>query len=319
MIYTVTLNPSLDYVVSVNAFQTGKTNRTVSEQIVPGGKGLNVSMVLHTLGIPSVILGFTAGFTGEQIEKEMKKKKIPADFIRLEKGFSRINFKLSSIEGTEINGQGPGISKEALDLLKAKTACLKTGDTLVLAGSIPGSVSSSIYRELAETVQGHGVRLAADTTGDSLKEILPLKPFLIKPNHHELGELFGVKIQNQKEAYPYARRLQQMGASNVLVSLAGKGAALLDAKGVWMESPALAGTLVNGVGAGDSMIAGFLAGWEEKRDYRYAFRLAVAAASATAFSSGLAEKKDILRLLSECPDPNTVSYQERSEYGCSSR
>lgn len=296
MIYTVTLNPSLDYLVTVENFQIGQTNRAFSEQIVAGGKGLNISMVLQNLGISSTAFGFTAGFTGVEIEKQMKKNGIQTDFIHLKNGFSRINFKLLSMEGTEVNGCGPMVSPEEMNTLKDKIADLKSGDILILSGSIPASVPSRIYRELGECISGREIRLIADTSGKALLELLPLHPFLIKPNHQELGELFRTEITSRRDAVPYAARLQALGARNVLVSLAGQGAILLDETGTLWEAPALAGTLVNGVGAGDSMIAGFLAGWEMSEDYPTSFRMALAAGSATAFSHSLAEKSEIMKL-----------------------
>lgn len=296
MIYTITLNPSLDYLAITEDFQIGQTNRAVSEQIVAGGKGLNVSVVLQHLGISSTALGFVAGFTGEEIEKQMRAQGISTDFIRLKSGCSRINFKLLSMEGTEVNGCGPEVSEAEIKLLKDKTSQLEPGDILVLAGSIPSSVSRKIYRELAEIIADREILLTADTSGDALLELLPMHPFLIKPNLQELGELFGTQISNRQEILIYASRLQQMGAGNVMVSLAGAGAVLLTADGNVLEAAAPCGTLVNGVGAGDSMIAGFLAGWMKTGDCEKAFRLSVAAGSATAFSKSLAQKEEIFAL-----------------------
>lgn len=297
MIYTVTLNPSLDYLVTTENFQIGQTNRAVSEQMVAGGKGLNVSVVLQHLGVPSTALGFTAGFTGEEIEKQMRAQGICTDFIRLKDGCSRINFKLLSMEGTEINGCGPSVSAVELELLKEKISELKPGDILVLAGSIPSSVSQKVYRELAELVAGREILLTADTSGDAMLELLPMHPFLIKPNLQELGELFRTEITSRREVYFHASRLHQMGAGNVLVSLAGEGAVLLTSEGEVWEASVPAGNLVNGVGAGDSMIAGFLAGWMKTGDYEQAFRFAVASGSGTAFSQALAQREEIFRLL----------------------
>lgn len=293
MIYTVTLNPSLDYVVTVDNFQTGKTNRTTSEQILPGGKGLNVSTVLNRLGVPNTAFGFIAGFTGEKIRTEIQNTGISAEFIQLEQGVSRINFKLKSIDGTEINGSGPDIPKDRMELLMKRLSRLNAGDVLVLAGSVPPSVPSDIYRQMMLVLADKSVDVVVDASGDALPQVLPLHPFLIKPNHQELGELFHRTFSSRAEVVPYARKLQEMGARNVLVSLAGEGAVLLDEDGTVHESPAPEGTLVNGVGAGDSMIAGFLSGWQETRDYSHAFRMALAAGSATAFSENLAEKNAI--------------------------
>lgn len=293
MIYTVTLNPSLDYTVTVDDFQTGKTNRTSSEKLAPGGKGLNVSTVLKHLGVPSTAFGFIAGFTGEEIQRKVQKAGISAEFLVLEQGTSRINVKLASIDGTEINGSGPDIPEEQLRLLMEKLSSLQAGDTLVLAGSVPSSVPSDIYRRMMQALPSKEIRVVVDAVGGTLLQTLPLRPFLIKPNHQELGDLFHTAVTTRSQARPYAKKLQEMGAVNVLVSLAGEGAVLLDANGVFHETPAPQGTLVSGVGAGDSMIAGFLAGWQNTCDYGCAFRLAVAAGSATAFSDSLARKQEI--------------------------
>ena len=293
MIYTVTLNPSLDYVVTVDNFRTGITNRTSSEQIYPGGKGLNVSAVLKNLGIESTAFGFIAGFTGEKIREMVCDAGITAEFITLEQGMSRINLKLKSIDGTEINGTGPEIPEKERERLMERLSVLETGDTLVLAGSIPPSVPGKFYCEVLRALSGKDIHVVVDASGDALRRTLPLHPFLIKPNHQELGELFRMTISSRKEVLPYAGKLQELGAENVLVSLAGEGAVLLDADGNFHQAPAPEGTLVNGVGAGDSMIAGFLAGWQRTKDYDYAFRMALAAGSATAFSESLAQKKEV--------------------------
>ena len=295
MIYTVTLNPSLDYIVTVKDFAIGKTNRTSTEEMLPGGKGINVSIVLQNLGIKSTALGFTAGFTGAEIERKTKELGFASEFIRVEDGFSRINVKMKDFEGTEINGQGPVISEAHARKLFEKLDALQAGDILVLAGSIPKGMARCAYRDMVEQVSEKGILCVVDTTGESLSSVLPYHPFLIKPNNHELSELFGVEIKSRKDAVPYAKKLQEMGARNVLVSLAGEGAVFASEKGEVYLSQAPGGKLVNGVGAGDSMVAGFLAGWLEA-DYLHAFRMAVSAGSASAFSQGFATKEDIRKL-----------------------
>ena len=290
MIYTVTFNPSLDYIVSVDDFQLGLTNRTSSELILPGGKGINVSTVLGNLGVKSTALGFVAGFTGKEICREVEEAGITSDFIQIEQGISRINVKLPSIEGTEINGQGPYISEEKVQLLMEKLDTLGTGDVLVLAGSIPSSMPDDMYSRIMKRLKDRGVQIVVDATRDLLMNVLKYHPFLIKPNNHELGEIFGVELREREEVVSYGKMLQEKGARNVLVSMAGKGAVLI------LDSPAPAGQLVNGVGAGDSMVAGFLAGWLEERNYRHAFYMGVAAGSASAFSEYLAKKEEIITI-----------------------
>lgn len=293
MIYTVTFNPSLDYIVSVEDFKTGLTNRTSSELILPGGKGLNVSMVLGNLGIDNTAFGFTAGFTGDEIARRVEEMGVRAEFIRLQDGFSRINIKLQSIDGTEINGCGPSIDGQAVKRLMEKLDVLKEGDVLVLAGSVPGSMPDDIYRRIMARLEGQNVLTAVDATGELLINVLAYHPFLVKPNHHELGEIFGVTLRRREEVIPYARRLREMGAVNVLVSMAGEGAVLAAGDGSVYQEPAPEGKLVNGVGAGDSMVAGFLAGWLERRDYRHALCMGIAAGSASAFSETLATRDGI--------------------------
>lgn len=293
MIYTVTFNPSLDYIVSVEDFKTGLTNRTSSELILPGGKGLNVSMVLGNLGIDNTAFGFTAGFTGDEIARRVEEMGVRAEFIRLQDGFSRINIKFQSIDGTEINGCGPSIDGQAVNRLMEKLDVLKEGDMLVLAGSVPGSMPDDIYRRIMARLEGQNVLTAVDATGELLINVLAYHPFLVKPNHHELGEIFGVTLRRREEVIPYARRLREMGAVNVLVSMAGEGAVLAAGDGSVYQEPAPEGKLVNGVGAGDSMVAGFLAGWLERRDYRYALCTGIAAGSASAFSETLATRDGI--------------------------
>ena len=297
MIYTVTFNPSLDYIVSIDDFKIGKTNRTTKELMLPGGKGLNVSTVLYNLGIENTALGFCAGFVGEELKRLAKETGYYCDFIDVKNGVSRINVKLKDFDGTEINGMGPVIDDEALGLLWGKLEKLDEGDTLVLAGSIPNGMPKDIYSEILKKISGRGIRFVVDATKELLLNVLPLHPFLIKPNNHELGEIFGVFLETKEDVVPYAKKLQEMGARNVLVSMAGAGAVLVDESGMVHKLDAPKGQLVNAVGAGDSMVAGFLAGWEERRDYDHAFRMAVAAGSASAFSEVLATKGKIEDLL----------------------
>lgn len=293
MIYTVTFNPSLDHIVAVDDFKLGLTNRTSSELLLPGGKGINVSIVLMNLGIPSTALGFAAGFTGDEIIRRLEEMGVKNGFIRIRDGFSRINLKLKSIDGTEINGQGPEISKEKFEKLMGQLSELKEGDVLFLSGSIPASMPDDVYRKIMESLQGKGVRIVVDATKELLLNVLPYHPFLIKPNNHELGEIFRTELKTREEVVPYARRLKERGAQNVLVSMAGEGAVLVAADGRVYDAPAPEGILINGVGAGDSMVAGFMAGWMEKEDYGHAFRMGVAAGSASAFSEHLAVREEI--------------------------
>lgn len=296
MIYTVTFNPSLDYIVSVNDFQLGLTNRTDSELILPGGKGINVSTILMNLGIDSTAFGFAAGFTGEEIIREVEAMGIRSDFIKIDSGISRINLKLKNIDDTEINGSGPEISEEKIEELLRKLDILGEGDILVLAGSIPASMPADMYSTIMERLQHKNVTFIVDATKDLLINVLKYKPFLIKPNNHELGELFDVKLTTREEVIPYGKKLQKQGARNVLISMAGEGAVLVAEDGSVYEAPAPKGTLVNAVGAGDSMVAGFTAGWIEKKDYRHAFYMGVSAGSASAFSEYLATKEEIMDL-----------------------
>ncbi len=296
MIYTVTFNPSLDYIVGTEGFQLGNTNRTVSELMLPGGKGINVSTVLKNLGIESTALGFTAGFTGEEIRRRVGELGFRSEFIDVGNGFSRINVKMKEFDGTEINGQGPVIGEEAVGRLLERLDSLEEGDTLVLAGSIPSSMPDSIYSDILARLEERGIVFVVDATKDLLLNVLKYRPFLIKPNHHELGEIFGVELENREDVVPYAERLQEQGAQNVLVSMGGKGAVLLDAEGNVHMLPVPKGTLVNAVGSGDSMVAGFLAGWTEKKDYEHAFKMGISAGSASAFSELLATEEEIRRL-----------------------
>lgn len=299
MVYTVTFNPSLDYIVDVEDFRLGMTNRTCSEQMMAGGKGINVSIVLQNLGIENTALGFIAGFTGEEIRRQVAETGIRAQFISIPEGISRINLKLRSIDGTEINGMGPSIGRAQLDALYEKLDTLTDKDTLVLAGSIPASMPSSIYCDIMERLYAKGVTFVVDATKQLLLNVLRYRPFLIKPNNHELGELFGVTLSTREAVIPYARKLQEQGARNVLISMAGQGAVLVAEDGSVHLTPAPKGTLVNAVGAGDSMVAGFLAGWQERHDYGHAFRMGVAAGSASAFSRYLATREEVERVFAQ--------------------
>lgn len=297
MIYTVTFNPSIDYIVSMNHFSLGKTNRTTEEKMFPGGKGINVSTVLTNLGISNIALGFIAGFTGTEIKRLSQEQGILCDFITLPEGNNRINVKLKDYDGTEINGSGPDIPNTKLEELLKQLNRLKDGDSLVLAGSIPSSVPSNIYQTIIEKLKEKKVNIIVDATKDLLKNALPFRPFLIKPNRHELEEAFDIIIESKEEAIRYARHLQRMGARNVMVSLSGDGAVFVSEEGESFEADVPPGKLINAVGSGDSMIAGFLAGWETTADYEQAFKMAVAAGSASAYSEELATKEDIEKLL----------------------
>ena len=297
MIYTVTFNPALDYVIGVDQFQIGAVNRTAYEAITYGGKGINVSCVLNQLGYKSVALGFIAGFTGIEIEKGVKEQGVETDFIQLKEGMSRINIKLKSDHETEINGQGPMINSNEINLLFEKLDALEKEDILVLAGSIPNSLPNDIYEQIMARIQEKGTRVVVDATKDLLKNVLKFHPFLIKPNHHELGELFGVTLTSDEESIQYAKELQRLGARNVLISMAGDGSILVDETGTTTVMGVPKGTVKNSVGAGDSMVAGFLAGFLASGDFKEALRLGTAAGSATAYSVGLASKELIQDLL----------------------
>ncbi len=294
MIYTVTFNPSLDYIISVPNFVPGRVNRTSQEMIVPGGKGINVSIVLHNLGINSTALGFIAGFTGEEIRRQLQELHISERFITMNDGLSRINIKLHSKEESEINGMGPDIHDTDLSNFYAQLDQLQDGDVLVLAGSIPGSLPSTIYQDIMKYLQSKKIMIVVDATKDLLCNVLELHPFLIKPNHFELGEIFGVKqFQDKAEVAHYAKKLQERGARNVLVSMAGDGAVLVAEDGSTYESPAPRGTVINSVGAGDSMVAGFLYGFSKNQNYQEAFYMGISCGSASAFSENLATKEEV--------------------------
>lgn len=298
MIYTVTFNPSLDYVVQVDDFAVGEINRTRTESIYPGGKGINVSLVLQNLGLPSVALGFTAGFSGAEIERLLQEAGCRCDFIAVKAGYSRINTKIISGAETALNGQGPQLSEAELAALFNKLRRLTQDDVLVLAGSIPASLPDNIYEQILELLQPVGTRVVVDATGDLLLKVLKYRPFLIKPNHEELGEFFGRgPLLTEEEILAAAQRLQQQGARNVLVSRGANGALLLDENGKLHKQASPKGTLVNSVGAGDSMVAGFLAGYLQTQDYDAALRLGVAAGSASAFKAWLATREDVEKIL----------------------
>ena len=298
MVYTVTFNPAVDYVVRTDEMKVGKVNRTDNESIYFGGKGINVSMVLQELGIPSKALGFVAGFTGLAIEQGVAQKGIATDFIHLDSGFSRINVKIKSDAETELNGRGPDIDDHSLNELFLKLDTISDGDILVLAGSIPASMPADVYERILERLANKKVKVVVDATKDLLLNVLKYKPFLIKPNNHELGEMFGRHLNTTDEIAEYAKKLKDMGACNVLVSMAGDGALLLDENEKLHICGVCKGTVKNSVGAGDSMVAGFIAG-SMQGDYEYALKLGTASGGATAFSDGLAEKKEIFKLLEQ--------------------
>ncbi len=297
MIYTITLNPALDYIVSVKELKMGMTNRTQEETILPGGKGINVSLVLNNLGLDTTALGFVAGFTGEEIKRRLEEAGCRTEFITLSEGFCRINVKIKNVDGMEINGKGPHIDAESLTRLMERLEALEVGDVLVLAGSIPATLPDSVYKDICEKLANRGIMIVVDATKDLLLNVLPCKPFLIKPNHHELGEIFDVTLRTAEEVMPYAVKLREMGARNVLVSMAGEGAVLAAADGGLYKRSAPEGELVNAVGAGDSMVAGFLAGYLKTKDYEEAFKMGLACGSASAFSENLATKEEVEKLL----------------------
>ncbi|WP_031472376.1 1-phosphofructokinase [[Clostridium] aminophilum] len=298
MIYTVTFNPSLDYIIRVDDFRIGEVNRTSYEKILPGGKGINVSIVLKNLGHESTALGFAAGFTGREIERRLAEYGVKPDFIPLEEGFSRINVKMKSKEESEINGQGPKITEAAIEALFEKLDAMNGDDILVISGSIPNTLPSDMYERILARYQEKKIPVVVDATRDLLTRVLKFHPFLIKPNNHELGEIFGVELKTQEEVIPYAKKLQEMGARNVLISMAGEGAVFISEKGDELRSGAPKGKVVNSVGAGDSMVAGFLAGYlETSGDYRTAFRMGLSAGSSSAFSEELATRKEVEELL----------------------
>lgn len=299
MVYTITFNPALDYVMRVDHLNLGETNRTRSEDLQFGGKGINVSNVLHALNVDTTALGFVAGFTGRELTRGLNELGIQTDFIELQTGCTRINVKIKGSTETEINAQGPVVDYKALTELMDKLDRLNEGDVLVISGSIPSSMPSDSYEKLLCRVNGKGVLTVVDATKDLLCNVLPYHPFLIKPNHIELGEIFGRVLKTDTEILLCARELQKQGARNVLVSMAGNGSMLVDEQGSAHRLGVPKGSVRNSVGAGDSMVAGFISGWLEKRDYEYAHKLGAAAGSATAFSDTLATSEEIYALLAQ--------------------
>ncbi|WP_293972923.1 1-phosphofructokinase [uncultured Ruminococcus sp.] len=299
MIYTVTLNPSIDYVVRLESLVTGITNRTTSEEYYFGGKGINVSCVLAELDLESIAFGFVAGFTGDAIEKGIRNDKIITDFIKLEKGISRINIKIKADDETEINCQGPHIDESELERLLNKVDRINDGDTLVIAGNVPNTMPDDVYERILERIKGKKVRIVVDATKKLLLNSLKYKPFLIKPNRQELSEIFETEISTETDIEKYAKELQKMGAQNVLISLGGDGAMLIDEFGEKHKQGVLKEKVVNTVGSGDSMVAGFIAGYEKEHSYPYALKLGSVCGNATAFLSGLATKEKINELLAK--------------------
>lgn len=297
MIYTVTFNPALDYVMNVAHLQTEDINRTEGEQLYYGGKGINVSVILSRLGVENTALGFLAGFTGRQLEDMLKADRINTDFVFLEKGYTRINVKIKAKQAYEINAQGPAIDGAAVETLFSKLEKLKSGDCLVLAGSIPSTLHDDIYEKIMQRLTDKGIDFVVDATDDLLLNVLKYKPFMIKPNHHELGAVFGVEIKTPDDIRIYSKKLQDMGAKNVLVSRGRDGAALLDENGALHTIGTVPGKIKSAVGCGDSMVAGFLAGYYDTKDYDFALKLGSACGNATAFSDSLATKKEIDAML----------------------
>lgn len=298
MIYTVTFNPSLDYIVRVENFKAGKINRTYYENILPGGKGINVSIVLKNLGHDSAALGFKAGFTGNELASRLVNYGVQAQFIEVAEGMTRINLKMKSDEETEINGQGPNILESDIQKLYEQLDTLKAGDTLVISGSVPNTLPGDMYERIMSRLEGRGIDIVVDAERDLLVNVLKYHPLLIKPNNHELGAIYGVELKTRDEVIPYAKKLQEEGARNVLISMAGEGAVFISEKGDIIKSAAPKGKVVNSVGAGDSMVAGFLAGMiESDGDYNTAFRMGVCTGSASAFSPDLATREEVEALL----------------------
>ena len=299
MIYTITFNPALDYISQVENFEIGKINRTQTEKILPGGKGLNVSIVLKNLGIETTALGFVAGFTGEELKTDIEQRGIKTDFVKVEKGLTRINVKISSKEETALNGNGPEITNEDIKQLLEKIDNIKSDDTVILAGNIPKCINNNIYEIICKKLEQNKVRFIVDATKELLMNVLKYKPFLIKPNKEELEETFKEKIETKEEIIEHAKKLQKLGAQNVLISLGGEGAILVTSENKEYFINAPKGKVLNTVGAGDSMVAGFVAGYEKSGDYQYAFKVGVATGSASAFSMNLATAEEVANLLKE--------------------
>lgn len=297
MIYTVTFNPALDYVLRMETLTLGQVNRAAEEELYFGGKGVNVSIILNRLGVANTALGFVAGFTGMALEKGVREEGVQTDFIHLEKGFSRINVKIKEQTETDLNARGPHIGPQDIRQLFGKLDKLTTGDFLVLAGSIPASLPNTIYQTILERLQGRGVHFVVDATGELLRGTLPFGPFLIKPNIHELEELFDRRLETEDDVFLCAQALRQHGARNVLVSMGGQGAVLAAETGERLKIGVAEGKVRNAVGAGDSMVAGFLAGYLQTGRYETALKLGSAAGNATAFAKGLATKEEILTVM----------------------
>lgn len=299
MIYTVTLNPSIDYVIKLDTLNHGSVNRVNEENIYPGGKGINVSNILNELGYKNIALGFISGFTGKYIVDSMIAKNLNCDFIELSNGFTRINVKIKSNEETEVNGNGPNISEEDLQKLYDKIDNLKNGDILVLAGSIPSTVDDKLYENIMKRLEDKNIKIVVDATKNLLLNVLKYNPFLIKPNNHELAEMFNVELNSTEDVVFYARKLKEMGAQNVLISMGKDGALLVTENDEVFASSVAKGEVVNSVGAGDSMVAGFIAGYLKSNSYEEALRLGAASGGATAFSSDLATREFIDKLVDE--------------------
>lgn len=297
MIYTVTLNPSIDYIVQVNSLELGAVNRAEKDMKFPGGKGINVSRVLHRLGVENVALGFTGGFTGRFIKDVLQTEGVITNFIQVNED-TRINVKIKGKEETELNGQGPSVTKEQFEQLMKQIESMQKGDCVVLAGSVPASIPTTFYESIAAFGGEKGIRVVVDASGSALQHVVKNKPFLIKPNHHELGELFGVEISTVEDVLPYGRKLVEQGVEHVIVSMAGDGALLFTAEGIY-EATIPKGVVINSVGAGDSLVAGFVGRYEQTKDIEKAFQYGVATGSATTFSADLCEKEKVEELLSQ--------------------
>lgn len=296
MIYTVTFNPSIDYIVSVDDLKLGYVNRTSAELMFPGGKGINVSMVLSNLGIENTAFGFLAGFTGDSVQNMLEANGVNADFIKVKKGTTRINVKIRAQQESEINGMGPAIDEQDIKALYEKLGKLKDGDILVLAGSIPTVMPETMYSDIMEYLKDKDIKIVVDATKDLLLNVLKYKPFFVKPNNHELGEIYGVELKTREDVVPYAKKMQEQGARNVLVSMAGEGAVLVAENGEVYKSRCPEGKVRNSVGAGDSMVAGFIAGFLKTGDYKEALRSGLLTGSASAFSDNLATLEEVEKL-----------------------
>lgn len=299
MIYTVTLNPSIDYVIKVDKLITGNINRVNEEHVYPGGKGINVTRILKSLDNDNIALGFVSGFTGDYIINSLQELNLKSDFIKVKEGFTRINVKVKSEEETEINGQGPKISEEELNQFYKVIDKLVDGDILILSGSIPSCLDERLYESIMKKVEDRDIKVIVDATKNLLLNVLKYKPFLIKPNNHELAEMFNVELNSTEDVVFYARKLKEMGAQNVLISMGKDGALLVTENDEVFASSVAKGEVVNSVGAGDSMVAGFIAGYLKSNSYEEALRLGAASGGATAFSSDLATREFIDKLVDE--------------------